>query len=349
MVSHAAEIVRKGLYERRWTDGLPGERSLSIQLGVSRPTLRKALGKLRSEGLLETSQGKPTRPTKRALRKSAKEKAKRRIILLSPDPLHRMPAHAVYVFDALRTALAESGHSLETRVFHPKPGTERQAVAKLLDEDEGAIRILYRQDKDVHREFHGRGAACVVFGNQHPNYPFPAAGIDHPATCRHAINHLQRNGFTRSNIALLVASHTFAGDMENIAVIREELGDAAHVFQLPPDPDAIPAALDRICKQLPVPAALVFVRSRHVLSAISHLCIVRRLRVPDEISFVCLSHDPVFDWFCPAITRYQPNSTEIASSLATKVLRIASGATPSLKPSNYFPEFIRGGTVGRGG
>lgn len=328
-------------------EGLPGERTLAIQLGVSRPTLRKALEKLRSEGLLETSQGKPTRPTKRALRKTSISAGPKRVILLSPDPLHLLPARAVYVSDALRSALAESGYSLDTRVFHPKPGTEKQAVAKLLDEDERAIHILHQQDMEVHREFHGRSASCVVFGNQHPHYPFPTAGIDHGATCRHAINHLRRNGFPPSGIALIVPTLTLAGDLEIITVTREELGEAAQVFQLPADAAAIPAALDRICGQLPAPAALVFVRSRQALSAISHLCIVRRRRVPDEISFVCLSHDPVFDWFRPILTRYQPNSAEIASSLAAKVLRAASGATLSLKPSSYIPEFIRGESVAR--
>lgn len=42
-------------------ESLPGERELSAQLGVTRPTLREALQRLARDGWIEISQGKPTR------------------------------------------------------------------------------------------------------------------------------------------------------------------------------------------------------------------------------------------------------------------------------------------------
>ena len=47
--------------ERRPGDSLPGERELSEQLGVSRPSLRAALKRLEGEGLLRSQHGAPTR------------------------------------------------------------------------------------------------------------------------------------------------------------------------------------------------------------------------------------------------------------------------------------------------
>lgn len=58
-VDLAADHLREGVLTGRWAPGehLPAERELSISLGISRPTLRAAIGRIEGEGLLRARQG----------------------------------------------------------------------------------------------------------------------------------------------------------------------------------------------------------------------------------------------------------------------------------------------------
>lgn len=55
-------VLREQLQEGRFADGLPGELALAGQFGVARVTVRKALEQLSTEGLIDRSPGRGTRP-----------------------------------------------------------------------------------------------------------------------------------------------------------------------------------------------------------------------------------------------------------------------------------------------
>jgi GntR family transcriptional regulator len=55
-------VLREQLAEGRFSDGLPPELSLVQQFGVARATVRKALERLASEGLIDRRPGRGTRP-----------------------------------------------------------------------------------------------------------------------------------------------------------------------------------------------------------------------------------------------------------------------------------------------
>jgi len=58
-------VLRELLSEGRFDDGLPGELSLVKEFGVARVTVRRALEKLVTEGLIERRPGRGTTPLKR--------------------------------------------------------------------------------------------------------------------------------------------------------------------------------------------------------------------------------------------------------------------------------------------
>ena len=348
LVAHAASIIRKGVWERRWIEGLPGERQLAAQIGVSRVTLRKALEKLRSEGILEISHGKPTRPTKKALRKvSLETSSSRKVIFLSPEPIHCLPARILLTIDSLRTGLAAAGHQLEVRVFHPKAADADHAVTSLASSADDAIFLLYQQDMETHRSFHSSSLPAIVYGNQHPSFPLPAVDTDWKASTQHAANHLLRSGYPPDRIALVVPTLTLPGDRNMIAGLQEALGKDAKAFELTQNPEFIPRALDRLIAAFPPPGALIFARTRHTVAALSHFSLIRQLAIPQEMAVICLNDDPVFSFFQPAVTRYQPDIVKATQSLSALVLRAAAGGKLSKKMVRLFPDFIPGQTVER--
>ena len=348
MVSHAIAIIRKGLTDSRWADELPSERQLCVQIGVSRATLRKALEQLRTEGILETNHGKATRPTKRALRKVKREiSASRKVLLLSPESIYYLPARLLLTIDSLRTHLSAAGHKLEVRVFHPKAEDADTAVASLASSETNTIFLLYQQDLETHRSFHSRSLPAIVYGNQNPSFPLPAVDTDWKASVQHAANHLLRSGYTSDRIALVVTTLTLPGDRNMIAGLQEALGKEAKAFELTQNPESIPRALDRLLAAFPLPGALIFARSRHTVAALSYFSLIRQLNIPRDIAVLCLNDDPIFNYFQPAITRYQPDSAKATDSLCALVLRAASGGEISKKMIRLFPEFIPGQTVAR--
>ncbi len=60
--AHAESVLLAAILDGTFPAGttLPGERTLAAQLGVTRPTLREALGRLARDGWLTVAHGKPT-------------------------------------------------------------------------------------------------------------------------------------------------------------------------------------------------------------------------------------------------------------------------------------------------
>lgn len=52
-----AEDLRRRITAGEWTGRLPSEKTLAQEYGVALGTVRKAMGQLRAEGLIETDKG----------------------------------------------------------------------------------------------------------------------------------------------------------------------------------------------------------------------------------------------------------------------------------------------------
>lgn len=340
LVSSTLDVLRQGLGENRWAEGLPGERQLSAQLGVSRPTLRKALAELREDGLVTGGQGQRLQPTGLASPDPEARAASGKVIVLSPEPLIRLPARAMFVLDELRATLSETGRNLHIHPFAPARGQIQTALKTLLRSEPLAVFILYQQERETHRFFLENKIPCVIFGSPDPKYPLPAVDTDQRVTARHAAQHLLRKGHSAGGIALVFPSRGLPGHMRMSEGFREALGTDAMIFEVPMEPEKIPTALDRILATLERPAAFMFARSRHAACALTHFAAVRRLAVPGDVSVLCLNDDPILDYLRPRIARYQTDNKAVASTLATLVLRVASGASAGKKNVLLFPDFL---------
>jgi len=111
LAEQAAEVLRAALRDGLWVDRIPGERELSKQLNISRPTLRAALEQLRLEGWLKNSPGQQRVIVRRANKKLS---PRSQIVgLLTPLPLQEVPPFALCWMDKLRELLVAAGFQLE--------------------------------------------------------------------------------------------------------------------------------------------------------------------------------------------------------------------------------------------
>lgn len=343
--AHVAEVIHRGIEEGQWRDKLPGERRLCAQLGVSRPTLRKALAQLRQAGLLKIDHGRNSTPTRKASR--VKPAAESHLVLaFAPDSLKQFPPGTIFAFDELRSLLGESGLRLEVRSFRlSRRASSGAALQSLLATERPAACLLYQAERPLHRWFHERDLPCVVFGTQDSAYPLPALDLDQRATCRHAAQMLLRRGYSAAQVVLVIPHDKLPGHALMRQAFHDALGAEARVFEIPSDPAALGASLDRLRTTMELPAGLMFARASHAAGALGHLAIRRGLRVPADVGILSLSDDPFLRFIQPELTRYQRDDSALARQLAALIVRVASGAAPPPRMTLVMPELIRGETV----
>jgi DNA-binding LacI/PurR family transcriptional regulator len=252
----------------------------------------------------------------------------------------------VFVFDELRSILAEAGLRLEVRSFRlSRQVSSRTVLQSLLATERPAVCLLYQAERPLHRWFHERRLPCVVFGTQDSVSPLPALDLDQRATCRHAAQMLLRGGYSSTQIVLAIPHKKLPGHMLMRQGFHDALGSGARVFQLPDEPSVLAVSLDRLLATMKLPAGLIFGRASHATAALGHFAIRRGLRIPADVGILSLSDDPFLRFIQPVLTRYERDDAALARQLAALIVRAATGAMPPPRMTLVMPELIRGETV----
>src|SRR5690349_11605324 len=153
LVSEATAALRKTLKSDLWPDYLPGERVLSLQLHVSRQTLRAALKQLLREGLVQVEPGRRRRIVRDSGGTSARTPSKV-VCMLSPLPLHALRPFDIFLVDNIREHLAEEGYHLELHVSHRYYSKHPfKALESLVHQKPFAAYILFLATLQIQRWF----------------------------------------------------------------------------------------------------------------------------------------------------------------------------------------------------
>jgi LacI family transcriptional regulator len=348
--AQVAAALREEIDRGSWSKWLPGERTLTESLQVSRKTLRKALAQLQREGRVQAMHGLGHRIVAGAAGAPSRHSAEPVVALLTPDPLELMRSYTSLWVNHLKSLLIEKGARLRTfdgrKFFTRRPA---KALAKLLLQHPADCWLLANSTEATQRWFADHAVPCVVAGSCHPGVDLPHADLDHYALCRHAAGVLLGAGHRR--IALLNERSGRAGDVESkagfIAGVRES-----------PHPDAVPlvvhhehspASLGRAVQHLfempGPPTALLVSNGASYLTVVSVLA-QRGLLVPRDVSVVSRDDEPFLDFLVPRPTRYATDPHAFARKLL-KPLR-QSLAREAIVPRNthILPAYAKGGSLG---
>ena len=200
---------------------MPGERELSRQLDISRPTLRLALERLRAEGWLKVTPGSQRWILPRGPRRVATQPQV--VGVLTPLPLREIPPFALCWMDRLRELLARAGVKLEIhsgrRWYSRRPEKDLSALTQ---QSPAAAWLLFVTSERMQRWFADSGLPAALSGSCHPGIVLPSVDFDYRAICRHAVGQFLRRGHRR--IALLMHGGETAGDRESAAGFTEAFG-----------------------------------------------------------------------------------------------------------------------------
>ena len=107
MAHYAKEALRQLLSKGEWSGRLPGERTLALRIGVSRPTLHQALLELEADGIV----ARRLKSAWRIIVENPKSlTGKRLVVFISPISLEDLDHFTLHQFTVFSAHLAERGY-----------------------------------------------------------------------------------------------------------------------------------------------------------------------------------------------------------------------------------------------
>lgn len=349
LAAQVASALREEINRGVWTEWLPGERALTEMLQVSRKTLRKALGQLRSAGLITTEHGLGNRILPRNGESGKSRQDSSIIALLTPEALEQMRPYTSLWVNHLRTLLAKKGMQLLTfngqKYFSRHPD---KALARLVAQTPAACWLLANSTDATQRWFAEKRIPSVVAGSCHPGIDLPQADLDHYALCRHAAGVMLGAGHRR--VALLNERSGRAGDLESEAGFIAGVRKSPHPEAVPlviyheHSPASLSRALQRLIENAHSPTALLVSNGASYLTVVSVLA-QRGLRVPQDISVVSRDDEPFLGFLVPLPAHYAASPNVFAKKLMKPLMQSAAGEAVVPRKTLIFPNYVKGGSL----
>lgn len=339
------EWIRRGVLK----EILPGELQLKGRLGVGRDTLRLALKLLTDEGwITEATKGRQRR-VKQVV--DALEQEQQKTVLpvtfMSPHPIE----HRVTLLDLEETQvrLNELGSSLRfvsPDLFRLK-NPERQ-LERLVNTHPSSAWILYLAGEQIQRWFDREKIPTLIYGSAFPGVTLPFVVSDWGAAAYHAGVQLIRQG--HRTIGVLEYHERFPGlvaEEKGLEQALAPLGDEGRLVVLTDErtPETVARSLERAFSMKDRPTALVLTATLQLLTCYSWMT-SRGIRVPQDVSLVCLANDSWFSDLHPQISHYEPDSKSTPRNIAIRVMELVTTGHVTRESVRVPMGYIPGATIG---
>jgi DNA-binding LacI/PurR family transcriptional regulator len=332
--------------ENRFGEFLPGERRLATILGVSRPTLRIALGVLTKQGHLRIEQGRRTRIVNPG--DSPKETVSTgRVMLLSKDPIHLLSPAMLFAIDLIRGQLEERGLRLEYRSCHAFQHAEPdRGLDRLVTEDPSDAWLLLHAPARVQEWFSKKQIPAIIVGSPADGVELPGLDTDFKPAVRHAFGKLTKLGHPANRIALLIPDLALPGHRAMREGFIEAGGTESAVLRHPMEFDGISEWVDRrFVRVATIPSAVIVAWPKMTISLVTRLGLGHGWKIPEKLSVICLSDDPAFAMVQPPVDHYRRDVQRYVSLMVRLILRTTKRISEVDETRNLMPEYIKGGTI----
>jgi DNA-binding LacI/PurR family transcriptional regulator len=230
---------------------------------------------------------------------------------------------------------------------HSELEDDPQRIAKLVKKSKADAWIVIAPSRQVLAWFSAQTVPTIAFGGASLEFPIAGAAVDILPPVREAVRKLTTLGHRR--IVLIAPpqwrqpapSRTLQGYFDELKAQGITPGEY-HAPAWDQTAAGLHALLDSLFRVTP-PTALLVVEPPRVLATLSFLN-QRRLRVPQDISLVCLGQDPMFHWCHPPLAHLRYD----LQLPARRIVKWVAGVARSKHDKKFelFPaEFDAGGST----
>ncbi len=333
--------MREALLRGELSGTIPGVRPLAADLGVNPKTVKAALSQLEQEGLL-VGQGAGL-PRKIVLPEDHAPPALRVAVLFyeKGDEAHDL-------FTRFQNKLKAAGHT----VLHaPKNltdiGGNLRRLTRMIKDTEADAWVVAGGSKEVLQWFVQRKVPAFALYGRQSQLRIAGIGVNGlPATAA-ATRHLIALGHRR--IVMLESRLTLSDPAASSAAFIDEM--TAHDitvgnYNLPGwegGLEGIYSCLKSLFARTP-PTALIL-HSAAEYFATTQFLLHRGLRVPGDVSLVCMDQAPYFHRYQPSISHAAWNDQLVVNRIARWAKNVSHGKEDT-RQTMIDAEFIEAGTVG---
>ncbi len=343
-----ANQIRDMILGQRWGQNLPSERELTQMLSVGRETIRKALSLLEQTGWIAP----PHRNSPRVIiHQQAKPDENSPVAsnpmeslgLITTVPIDRLPQQVLVELYEIEKVLEYD--NLKLRVYEMPWAIGDNPEAKL---DQLVLNsnhicwVLYQTSEETQLWFRHHNIPCLVRGSSHTSANLPFIDTHWEASARHAATLLWNRGHRKS--VLCIPEAPLKGNQLMKKGFMDFEGEhwTPSFIPIPTETSQFLKLLDKTYEAHPDITSFVVLRSQHVITLISWAA-SRSISIPNKISIICLSYNPVLEHLSPPVSYYKANKTKTIRRII-RMIRILREGKP-LHSTHIIPDFCQGASV----
>jgi DNA-binding LacI/PurR family transcriptional regulator len=331
-----AAHLKDWLLNKNATNQIPGVDRLSLELGVSRDTVRRALVLLEKSGLIRSGgKGKPrVIVNDSALDGEQPTKSKALRVNIFPDMnMEHFASYLVTHALQLQRQLTDAGCNCQftdrtLADFDHQP----QRISRYVAANEADVWIVMAASSDVLEWFEKQSFVTIAWGGRHRHLSLPGSGTNLVPAIREATRHLISLGHRR--IAYLAPpiirqpSISTSGQafLEELNTRGVSAASSYHLPEFSSDPHGIEVALKEMFRVTPPTALIVGMHSYH-LTVLSFLR-QNNLRVPEDVSIVAGYMDAKLDWMFPRQAHFHLQMDKIIRRIVKWIEDVIRGKRP---------------------
>jgi DNA-binding LacI/PurR family transcriptional regulator len=336
-----ATHLRGELFRRRWSGTMLGVPALAEELGIDRKTAALALVHLEDEGLL-VGQG-PGRP-RRIVLSADHAPSTLRVAMLLYEPSDKS---LDYIIDS-QNKLETAGHTV---IYAPSSLTEIKMdvkqLARMVEKTEADAWVVAGGTGEVLQWFMLQKVPAFALFGRRRQLKIAGIGPDAIPAIVEATRRLINLGHQRIvylDSLYKVSEPGTAGTAFSDALSAG--GITAGSYNLPGwegGVEGLYAYLDSSFQRTP-PTAIIVSSSPNYFATL-HFLLNRGIRVPQDLSLICVDDDPHFTQCRPSVAHIGWSSRPVVNRIVRWVNNVSQGKEDT-RQTLIKAEFVEGGTIG---